>query len=270
VTIKALYAEPLNDTTSVSSLNQLLITASEQLEFLRKEGKREREKVQLCPTSYSTEERDEWTRHQVLESVKSVKSSAATRKDLEDILSHEPGSKTSTLCNGHMSTEDHINDNSKNLPSTSSISIDNLDDKLIRVLAMQRLQQLLPNSNSQEYKHLNGVNQTQPSTPPTLSPRKNLKRKNESDPQPSIFAILCPLSNGGPAVPLTTNVVTIGSGSEMDVCLTHYGHCNYISRHHACIIIDKVRLSVIVMLLMQIIVWFYKLTICCMLGISRI
>ncbi|XP_010775928.1 PHD finger protein 12-like [Notothenia coriiceps] len=31
----------------------------------------------------------------------------------------------------------------------------------------------------------------------------------------------------------------IGSGADMDVCLTNYGHCNYISGKHACIFYDE-------------------------------
>lgn len=27
----------------------------------------------------------------------------------------------------------------------------------------------------------------------------------------------------------------------MDVCLTNYGHCNYVSGKHACIFYDEVR-----------------------------
>lgn len=30
-------------------------------------------------------------------------------------------------------------------------------------------------------------------------------------------------------------------GADMDVCLTNYGHCNYISGKHACIFYDEVR-----------------------------
>ena len=26
----------------------------------------------------------------------------------------------------------------------------------------------------------------------------------------------------------------------MDICLHQYGHCNYISSHHACLTLDKV------------------------------
>lgn len=29
-------------------------------------------------------------------------------------------------------------------------------------------------------------------------------------------------------------------GADMDVCLTNYGHCNYISGKHACIFYDEV------------------------------
>lgn len=29
----------------------------------------------------------------------------------------------------------------------------------------------------------------------------------------------------------------------MDVCLTNYGHCNYVSGKHACIFYDEVRVG---------------------------
>ena len=35
----------------------------------------------------------------------------------------------------------------------------------------------------------------------------------------------------------------------MDVCLTNYGHCNYVSGKHACIFYDEVRHSLVVFLL---------------------
>ena len=38
-----------------------------------------------------------------------------------------------------------------------------------------------------------------------------------------------------------SNVVLTISGSEMDVCLLHYGHCNFTSSQHACVFYDKVR-----------------------------
>lgn len=31
------------------------------------------------------------------------------------------------------------------------------------------------------------------------------------------------------------------AGADMDVCLTNYGHCNYVSGKHACIFYDEVR-----------------------------
>lgn len=30
------------------------------------------------------------------------------------------------------------------------------------------------------------------------------------------------------------------AGADMDVCLTNYGHCNYVSGKHACIFYDEV------------------------------
>lgn len=80
-------------------------------------------------------------------------------------------------------------------------------------------------------------------------------------------AVLCPLTGKGAAVNMCYRTLYIGtgtvrnmqqkrdcvilklhhwwfnffvSGAEMDVCLTNYGHCNYVSGKHACIFYDEV------------------------------
>uniref|UniRef100_A0A8D0D6D3 PHD finger protein 12 n=1 Tax=Sander lucioperca TaxID=283035 RepID=A0A8D0D6D3_SANLU len=52
-------------------------------------------------------------------------------------------------------------------------------------------------------------------------------------------AVFYPLTGKGGAVSMCYRTLYIGSGADMDVCLTNYGHCNYISGKHACIFYDE-------------------------------
>ena len=59
--IKALYSQPLEDAQHIPPITQLLLTATEELQLLRKEGERERQNFQLASSSSTalTEEQDE-------------------------------------------------------------------------------------------------------------------------------------------------------------------------------------------------------------------
>uniref|UniRef100_A0A665WQK0 PHD finger protein 12 n=1 Tax=Echeneis naucrates TaxID=173247 RepID=A0A665WQK0_ECHNA len=52
-------------------------------------------------------------------------------------------------------------------------------------------------------------------------------------------AVFYPLTGKGGAISMCYRTLYIGSGADMDVCLTNYGHCNYISGKHACIFYDE-------------------------------
>uniref|UniRef100_A0A4W6CDS9 PHD finger protein 12 n=1 Tax=Lates calcarifer TaxID=8187 RepID=A0A4W6CDS9_LATCA len=52
-------------------------------------------------------------------------------------------------------------------------------------------------------------------------------------------AVFYPLTGKGGAVSMCYRTLYIGSGADMDVCLTNYGYCNYISGKHACIFYDE-------------------------------
>uniref|UniRef100_A0A8D3CZQ5 PHD finger protein 12 n=1 Tax=Scophthalmus maximus TaxID=52904 RepID=A0A8D3CZQ5_SCOMX len=52
-------------------------------------------------------------------------------------------------------------------------------------------------------------------------------------------AVFYPLTGKGGAVSMCYRTLYIGSGADMDVCLTNYGHCNFISGKHACIFYDE-------------------------------
>lgn len=130
-----------------------------------------------------------------------------------------------------------------NVENIVDIDIDKLDEKLIRVLAFQRLQQLV--SKSPE----NNVNLigTQNSNTLTAS-HPTVKRICLGDVRAR--AVLCPVfirsstgtlnqNTSGPAIAMSYRTLTIGTGADNDVILGNYGHCNYVSGRHACIFYDE-------------------------------
>lgn len=107
-----------------------------------------------------------------------------------------------------------------------------LDERLVRLLAWQRLQQLLgtPPATTQslstyeeEVEGSGGV------APP---------RQRAAVQQPR--AVVCPVNARGGAVPMLYRTLTLGSGADMDVCLGDFGHCDMVSSKHACIFFDEI------------------------------
>ena len=114
-------------------------------------------------------------------------------------------------------------------------NVDKLDERLIRLLALQRLQQL----NAVERPLTDGniavsKGQTSVPTQPTYwpSPESGLLPR----------ALLTPLNGSQPPMPMYYRVMEIGTGGDMDICLSYYGHCNYVTAKHAVIICDEVSL----------------------------
>lgn len=109
--------------------------------------------------------------------------------------------------------------------------IDKLDERLIRLLALQRLQQLAPTdkSSSDLKPHSSMPKQAVfwPSAESGLKPR----------------ALLTCLNGCQPPMPIYYRVMEIGTGGDMDVCLSYYGHCNFVTAKHAVIICDEVHFS---------------------------
>ncbi|XP_048853863.1 PHD finger protein 12-like isoform X2 [Brienomyrus brachyistius] len=95
-----------------------------------------------------------------------------------------------------------------------------LDEQLIRVLAWQRIRQ---------FSRPKALPPTKPQTPPL--PAVNT--------QGQARAAFYPLTGKGEAVNMWYRTLYIGTGADMDVCLTKYGHCNYVSGKHACIFYDE-------------------------------
>ncbi|KAM4590097.1 PHD finger protein 12-like [Fundulus diaphanus] len=108
------------------------------------------------------------------------------------------------------------------------IELDKLDAEMIKLLAYQRIQQLFPPKVLSTPPLL--VTGASSKTPP---PPHNGQKKVQAR------AVFYPLAGRGETVNMCYRTLYIGSGADMDVCLTNYGHCNFISGKHACIFYDE-------------------------------
>ncbi|XP_052238468.1 PHD finger protein 12-like isoform X2 [Dreissena polymorpha] len=144
-----------------------------------------------------------------------------------------PGVKvgqSSVLASGNQSSSAIISLNNtlqQCLEGTADLELSKLDDKLIQILAWQRLQQLMPgktSSTESERRRSGSINGLL--TTPGLQ-------------EVQARAVLCPLSGRGEAIPMPYRTLAIGTGADMDVCLRHYGQCNFISAKHAFIFYDE-------------------------------
>uniref|UniRef100_A0ABM5ENQ0 PHD finger protein 12 isoform X1 n=1 Tax=Pogona vitticeps TaxID=103695 RepID=A0ABM5ENQ0_9SAUR len=108
------------------------------------------------------------------------------------------------------------------------IEINMLDEKLIKFLALQRIHQLFT-SKTQPYTGSASARQPSPTSHPAEGQGKEVQAR----------AVFYPLLGMGSAVNMCYRTLYIGTGADMDVCLTSYGHCNYVSGKHACIFFDE-------------------------------
>ncbi|CAG6007037.1 PHD finger protein 12-like [Menidia menidia] len=108
------------------------------------------------------------------------------------------------------------------------IELDKLDAEMIKLLAYQRIQQLFP-PKVPSTPPLPGIG----AAPKVQSPCADSPKKVQAR------AVLYPLTGKGGAVSMCFRTLYIGSGADMDVCLTNYGRCNFISGKHACIFYDE-------------------------------
>ncbi|XP_030648430.1 PHD finger protein 12 [Chanos chanos] len=104
------------------------------------------------------------------------------------------------------------------------IELSALDERFVKLLAWQRIQQLF------DPKAL-------PPQTGCVSPAALRHAAQNKDVQAR--ASFYPLSGKGDAVSMCYRTLYIGTGADMDVCLTNYGHCNYVSGKHACIFYDE-------------------------------
>uniref|UniRef100_T1J2P5 PHD finger protein 12 n=1 Tax=Strigamia maritima TaxID=126957 RepID=T1J2P5_STRMM len=109
------------------------------------------------------------------------------------------------------------------IEGSGDIELSKLDERLIHILAWQRLQQLLPSTK------VTGVGVKKGGDCANSSGVKEVQAR----------ATVCSLTGKGHLVPMPYRVLTIGTGADMDVCLPNYGHCNYVSAKHASIFYDE-------------------------------
>lgn len=112
------------------------------------------------------------------------------------------------------------------LDGSGEIELSKLDEKLIQILAWQRLQQLLPNKQSV-------------TTTVTKKGVLNGLFSQSENPDVQARAVLCPLTSKGQPIPMSYRTLNIGTGADMDVSLSQYGHCNFISPKHAMVFYDE-------------------------------
>uniref|UniRef100_A0A7M4FBC7 PHD finger protein 12 n=1 Tax=Crocodylus porosus TaxID=8502 RepID=A0A7M4FBC7_CROPO len=106
------------------------------------------------------------------------------------------------------------------MDGNGEIEINMLDEQLIKFLALQRIHQLFP---SKAQSIAGSVSSHQP------APMGN---HIEGKSSPRIVPFFPELN--WPHV-----LSSLWAGADMDVCLTSYGHCNYVSGKHACIFYDE-------------------------------
>jgi len=126
--------------------------------------------------------------------------------------------------------------------------LSSLDSNMLRLLAMQRIQELIlnPESRTLTIFPYPGLFTPNSSTHTNVNQpwfQANNTSENASS-QPTVFprqprAFLCPLSSAYPPAPLYNRQLTIGTGANMDLTLTSFGSCNYVSGHHSTIFYDE-------------------------------
>ncbi|XP_015243430.1 PREDICTED: PHD finger protein 12 [Cyprinodon variegatus] len=110
----------------------------------------------------------------------------------------------------------------------AGIELDKLDAEMIKLLAYQRIQQLFP------------PKVLSPPPPPASSTSSKIPPPHhDGQRKVQARAVFYPLAGRGETVNMCYRTLYIGSGADMDVCLTNYGHCNFISGKHACIFYDE-------------------------------
>ncbi|XP_064613233.1 LOW QUALITY PROTEIN: PHD finger protein 12-like [Liolophura sinensis] len=105
-----------------------------------------------------------------------------------------------------------------------------LDDRLVQILAWQRLQQLLPS------KAISNL------PPIPLMPKKGLLNgllSHQGSAEVQARALVCPLTGKGQPVCMPYRTLSIGTGADMDVCLNNFGTCQYVSAKHAVVFYDE-------------------------------
>ncbi|XP_064206119.1 PHD finger protein 12-like isoform X1 [Anguilla rostrata] len=119
------------------------------------------------------------------------------------------------------------------------IELSKLDEKFIKLLAWQRIQQLFPPKAPPPPPPPPPPSHRVSPPPATPSPTPQAPHTQAQREEVQARAVFYPLMGKGGAVNMCYRSLNIGSGADMDVCLTNYGHCNYVSGKHACIFYDE-------------------------------
>ncbi|XP_073685116.1 PHD finger protein 12 isoform X2 [Garra rufa] len=114
------------------------------------------------------------------------------------------------------------------MQGSGEVELASLDEKFIKLLAWQRIQQLFESKTSP----------VQSISPSSMSPTHK-KHSEAQNREVQARASFCSVSGKGTAVNMCYRSLYIGTGADMDVCLTNYGRCNYVSGKHACIFYDE-------------------------------
>ncbi|KAF6040953.1 hypothetical protein EB796_000739 [Bugula neritina] len=111
------------------------------------------------------------------------------------------------------------------IDGNADIELSKLDEKLLRILAWQRLQQLIPKVPQSPKPASDSLTELLTSTGNKVRAR----------------AMMCPVNgmSKGQPVPMCYRSLSIGTGTEVDLCLTDYGLCNHVSSKHAHIFYDE-------------------------------
>ncbi|GAB6030049.1 hypothetical protein CHUAL_005732 [Chamberlinius hualienensis] len=115
----------------------------------------------------------------------------------------------------------HLNNVLQSSMKDMDMQLNQLDEKLVHVLAYQRLQQLISRKKDDESKNVPDIQL--PKIMPVVRSR----------------AVLAPVGEVGRPGLMTYRVFTIGTGDDVNLSLFDYGHCNYVSARHACIFYDE-------------------------------
>lgn len=167
-----------------------------------------------------------------------------TQTKVISVSTSASGSKTATVVSGpkgvtsslsslpailnlNNSLQQWMDGNAENGPD---FDMGKVDETLLQLLAWQRLQQLLPASSS-----------TGSSSSPGSGSKKGLLNGllTPGDSEVRARAVLCSLTGKGQAVSMPYRTLSLGTGADMDVQLTQFGHCNFISSKHAVIFYDE-------------------------------
>ncbi|XP_055736422.1 PHD finger protein 12-like [Salvelinus fontinalis] len=117
------------------------------------------------------------------------------------------------------------------------IELSKLDEELVKLLAWQRIQQLFPHKAPPVPQGSCVTASPLPATTVALKPQSPVPCTEEEQ-KVRARATFYPLMGKGGAINMSYRTLYIGAGADMDVCLTNYGHCNYVSGKHACIFYD--------------------------------